>query len=156
MKTISTRKRAVKMLEAGTPATEVAKEFNVSAQTVYNWRDQVSKSVSKSAKPKAAGKSAKSIKFAVDSEWLPSRSTVGFDEFRGAIIEHASKLKAGESFPIPVQELVRRYGAKSASTGAVRHVINRHASEDVAGRVVVHEVKDANKNLTHIRIRRPN
>lgn len=154
MKTISTRKKAVKMLESGTPAAEVAKEFKVSPQTIYNWRDQVSKS----AKPKASapGKSSKQIKFAVDSDWLPSRSTVGFDEFRGAIIDHASKLKSGESFPIPVQELVRRYGAKSASSGAVRHVLNRHASEDVAGRVVVHEVKDANKNLTHIRIRRPN
>ena len=155
---VSIRKRAVKMLATGTPVAEIAKEFGVSNQTIYNWRDQLSNSNSQDSKKlaKRQPQSKETVKFEVDSEWMPTRTAVEVDAFRGAIIEHAAKLKAGESFPIPVQELVRRYGQKSATSGAIRHVINRLAAEDVAGRVVVHEVKDGNKNLTHIRIRRPN
>lgn len=154
---VSIRKRAVKMLATGTPVAEIAKEFGVSNQTIYNWRDQLSNSQDhKKLAKRQPQRGKETVKFEVDSEWMPTRTAVEVDAFRGAIIEHAAKLKAGESFPIPVQELVRRYGQKSATSGAIRHVINRLAAEDVAGRVVVHEVKDGNKNLAHIRIRRPN
>lgn len=147
----SKKERAIAMRSNGKPVKEIAAKFKVTVQTVHNWI--------KSQKTVPAQKSKSGApSFKIDSEWKPSRFTTPVsDPYITAICDTAFNLstkgKPGQSFPVPVTEMSRRFGTKPQSTAsAIRHILKKQLKAETYSRLRIHEVRNG-KNVEMVRVR---
>lgn len=150
----SKKERAIAMRSNGKPVKEIAAKFKVTVQTVHNWinsQKTMPAQKSKSFKGTAYG-------FKIDSEWKPSRfATPVSDPYITAICDTAFNLstkgKPGQSFPVPVTEMSRRFGTKPQSTAsAIRHILKKQLKAETYSRLRIHEVRNG-KNVEMVRVR---
>lgn len=143
----------------------VAKNFSNDEIGDYMGRTSYSVSIKKSrlgiTKPQerktiTVQKNEKSkVVFQIDNDWTPTRVfSNDKDSFLASIIETSSLLKPGQSFAIPYKELSTRYGWGTGTSGSLRHIFRKSFSSDFYGRIKIHEVRDSEKNLLSIRVRR--
>lgn len=101
---------------------------------------------------------ASSFKFQIDDSWTPTKvRTTQIDDFMISIAKTADDLNPLQSFAIPYKEMNQRYGWKEAScSNGIRHFLKKIMSSNSYGRIRIHEVKDHNKKLIQVRIRRVN
>jgi hypothetical protein len=156
---VATLKRCVKNAETKTQGfKDAAKELGRSAATCSTKWYEMEKAphfklvVKKAAEPSRGGIHI----FKVDSDWKPTKVySSELDSFLSAVIDTTGALKPGQSFPIPYTELKNRYGWKEeTATNSIRHLVKKEMDSEVYGRIKIHEVRDTNKRLTQVRIRR--
>ncbi len=145
--------------------TEAFKEFSKSSGRPFagvcakfyslETKKEVAKKSNVKAKPVS---SSASFRFQIDDNWMPTKlRTMHVDDFIISIAKTAEDLKPLQSFAIPYREMNKRYGWKEAScANAIRHLLKKIISPNYYGKIQIHEVKDHNKKLVQIRVRRAN
>jgi hypothetical protein len=100
-------------------------------------------------------KKQKSKLFVVDSNWRPTKVRE-IDMYLKEMCYQASILDKGESFPIPILELKKRYGWKNDKSiaNSIRHILKKDLNKQIFENINVHEVKDGNGKITFIRVRK--
>ena len=164
------RRPVVKLLKGGKTAAELARLYNVSDQTIWNWKAKElaegTPTAPTASTPKirerinVSGRKNKQFDFKIDSDWVPSKSSVN-PELRDAICDKALHLlnrgKPGDSFPVPASVLVQS-GLSAKSKGSlansVRHMLSTGMKKDQVGRISLHEVPNGNKEVVAVRVRR--
>ena len=104
--------------------------------------------------PKKKGK----FTFAIENDWQPKKVT-DLDDYLMALVEHVKKLKPGQSTPLSVAELTKRYGWKSSQTcvNSLRYALAKKLAATFMGKLTFHEVKqDGAKTIDFVRIRHKN
>lgn len=147
---------------AKTAFAEFEKQTGRSASSAgaHYYAMQKNKKINRTIKRKSIMKPLKSLNvqfsFQIDNDWKPSKIyNLESDPFLAALEKTTSILKPGQSFPVNFAELSRRYKWKEQTgSTALRHFLKKSLDPDVYNRIKLHEVRDMEKNLVQIRIRR--
>ena len=96
------------------------------------------------------------ITFKIDDTWLPSKVSNAKDNATLKAIEQtASSLRPGQSFPIPVTTITSQIGWKdSTASTCIRVFLKNTMNIDMYNRIKIHEVRDMDRKLVSIRVRR--
>ena len=136
-----------------------AKFYSLGNKKEVAKKEVAKKGVTKKSKDKIDIKNYSStFKFQIENDWMPTKlRTMHNDDFIMSIVKTADNLKPLQSFAIPYKEMNQRYGWKEAScSSAIRHLLKKIIPANSYGKIQVHEVKDHNKKLVQIRVRRAN
>jgi hypothetical protein len=94
-------------------------------------------------------------KFVIDSDWVPGKASSNH-EYMNAIIDTASSLLSGESFPISMIDLKKLCGYANGYSAAssIRTALRKYLGKDKVGFYGTHVVKDHNGNHVAVRVRK--
>ena len=93
--------------------------------------------------------------FEIEDNWTPTKVfTTDLDQYLKSMINTAEMLKPGQSFAIPASTLKSRYNWGDGATNSVRYVLKKNMVDSQYGRIKIHEIRDNEKKLVNIRVRR--
>ena len=93
--------------------------------------------------------------FQIDSTWKPTKASSNHD-YIDAIVNTACSLLSKESFPVPMVELTKYCGYKTAHSAAssIRTALRKVVGKNVIGQYGTHVVKDHNGKQIAVRVRK--
>lgn len=96
-------------------------------------------------------------KFTIENDWTPTK-LYELDEYMKDLLKAVKTLKPGQSIPLSVSELKKRYGWKDATgcCNSIRYAFSKYLTDTYRARLTFHEVKaegDKKVEVNYIRIR---
>lgn len=92
--------------------------------------------------------------FVIENDWTPSKNFI-YDDYLIKLSAACKKLQKGQSIPLQVEELQKRYNWKDskACANGIRYSLSKDISVEFMAKLKVHEQKGLNGEIQFIRIR---
>jgi hypothetical protein len=93
-------------------------------------------------------------KFTIENDWTPSK-LYELDDYMKDLLKAVKTLKPGQSIPLSVMDLKKRYGWKNATgcCNSIRYAFGKFLTDSFRAKLTFHEVKQDGNKSEFIRIR---